>query len=681
MRVRHPLLSAALSAAVGIAAAGCGGSPPTTTPSAQPAPGDQPDVDVGERLYAPQPEVAIPAAPPGVAEPLVMPNSTVGYEERQQVGAEVDGTVDLLAVRDPEIDPNDPDCVYYWRDVEEAKRNPAHPVPKYRRLKDGQLVKAGQVIGRLDDQIVSARMEAAQKAQKAATSVQKSANRGVELTQEKLKLTQSTSKIAGSRADELQDMTTLTRFEENLANAEQSIVKAESDFKEAGVMLSKHRITSRVNGFVRSIAKRPGEPVKAGDKILEVQATDTVRIEGNLDVQYAGPIKARLDQARAAKGAREFRVTVEPARSSPPERSVSLHRQEVTGLAVTGDPARPLVVTAGADGSAQVFDVVKKAIAGNLPHPVPVRSVACSPPDAKAVLAVTGGDDGKVRVWDLSTPDKLPAEPKVLADGHAAPVGAVGFSPDGRFFATAAGRDVFVWETAEGKKLYALPADHRDAVTSLHFTPQGTLVTAGKDRTIKVWKLGANRAAVAKTIDHRAGAVDQLGVTKDGGRVVFDQDKNRLDLVGLADKRTAGQVQNSGPTAVFGTLAAFNRDDSLLVTAGGEGELKGGLQVWTVPAAGGRGTEAARLYTPGRIGVTAAAFSPSAQVPFLAVGTEKGTLHLWTPPSDAKKTYTGKVVNVDSTDPRYVTVRVEMDNRELQLLDRSVATVIINPEQ
>jgi hypothetical protein len=63
----------------------------------------------------------------------------------------------------------------------------------------------------------------------------------------------------------------------------------------------------------------------------------------------------------------------------------------------------------------------------------------------------------------------------------------------------------------------------------------------------------------------------------------------------------------------------------------------------------------------------------------MAVGTEAGTVHLWYPRADAGKAYTGKVSYVDSADPRYVTVRVELDNRELNLLDRSTATVILDP--
>jgi hypothetical protein len=240
---------------------------------------------------------------------------------------------------------------------------------------------------------------------------------------------------------------------------------------------------------------------------------------------------------------------------------------------------------------------------------------------------------------------------------------------------------VFVWDAAEGKKLYALPADHRDTITTLHFTPQCTLVTAARDRTIKVWRLGQERAAAALTIDHRSGAVDVLGISKDGGRILYDQDKTRIDLVSLAEKQTVGQIQNMGSTASFATLALFSPSDQFLVTAGGDGELKGVLQVWSAPPTGGRGSEIARLITPGRVGVTCAAFSPSPDGTFLVVGTEKGGVHLWTPPSEARAKTVGRLTNWDPTDPRYATIRVELNNEVLKLPDRSTATIIISPGQ
>src|SRR5207244_12127583 len=130
-----------------------------------------------------------------------------------------------------------------------------------------------------------------------------------------------------------------------------------------------------------------------------------------------------------------------------------------------------------------------------------------------------------------------------------------------------------------------------------------------------------------------------------------------------------GPCQNRGWTASFATLAIFNPDETFLVTAGGEGELKGGLQVWSTPPAGGRGSEVARLFTRDRIPPTCAAFAPSGtEIPFLAVGTEKGNVHLWQPPSDPTRTKSeGRVAYLDPTDPRYWTVRVELDNKLLNL--------------
>jgi WD40 repeat protein len=577
------------------------------------------------------------------------------------VAAEQDGRIELIAVRDDDLDPKSPKLVYNPRD--KAKQ------VKYRLLKEGDTVKAGQHFCFLNDELVTAKMEAAKLTREAALVVEQSAKDGVNLSKQKVDISKRGLEMKSvSFADYIQDMITLTRFEENRAQALQTIAKADADYTEARVMLRKHMLVSNVNGIIRNIAHHTGDVVKGGEKILEIQATDVIRLEGNLDVLYAAQVK------------RGMSCTVEPAIPSAPTKSYAPHRSEVTGVAVTATLGRPLVVSVAADGTARVWDMTKNLAPHSLPHPVPVRCVDCSPAGAKSVLAVTGSDDGKVRVWDLSNPDKHPTECRELGETHAAAVGAIAFSPDGRFLATAAVRDVFIWDAAEGKKLYSLPAEHRDAVTSLQFTPQGTLVTASKDRSLKVWKLGAEKAGLAKTLDHRAGVVDVLGVTSDGGRVVFDQDKGRLDLVALSDRHTIGQIQNTGTTAAFSTLAVFNSDDTLLLTAGGEGELKGGLQVWTVPAAG-RGSEVARLFTPGRVAVTAAAFGPSKDNPFLVVGTEKGTVHLWRAPTEAaRKPFPGVVVNVDSPDPRYVTVRVEMDNRELNLLDRSTATIIINPD-
>ena len=61
---------------------------------------------------------------------------------------------------------------------------------------------------------------------------------------------------------------------------------------------------SPLNGRVVKVLKSPLEFAKAGDPVLEIQATDRVRVEGKLDIQYDGLVK------------RGMRVVVEPNRPS-----------------------------------------------------------------------------------------------------------------------------------------------------------------------------------------------------------------------------------------------------------------------------------------------------------------------------------------------------------------------------
>jgi WD40 repeat protein len=710
------LVPAALAAAL----VGCGRpvAPPNPPQSKAPdasgppdraARADDPSADVGNPLFPPGAAAKAPPPGPGGAEPIVIPGCSVQYEDRQVISAEVDGTVDLIATpfrlrrgpdgkpdgsgvfehrlpngtvvtHDPKtFDPKkaDPNLEFIERERQAFLGNPEKWVP-YWRVREGDTVARGQILCLLDDALITGKMEAAAEQRRLGEEGYGYAKQGVQFTQDKLKLFEK-NPGAFSKSEELNDRSTLARFQENMTQNAQSLAKAEADLKEAKVMLSRHRIASRVDGVVRSVAKRPGEFVRGGEKVFEVQSTEKVRLEGNLDIQYYGLVK------------RGMAVTIEPAVPSAPVRSHTEHRAEVAGVAVTGDPARPLVVSAGLDGSALVWEpnladpAGRAAAARPLPHPAPVRCVACTPPGAKTVLVVTGADDGRVRVWDLGDPAKVPTAPaRDPADFHLSAVAAAAVSPDGKYAATAAGREVFVWDLAAGRKLYALPPEHRDGVTSLAFTPQCELVTGSKDRTLKKWRLGADKAACAKTLDHRAGAVDALGVSPDGGRVLFDQDKARVDLVDLGTGQTTGQLANSGPGLAFATVAAFAPDAAAdaphhtVVTAGGEGDLKGGVQVWHAPRAGGRGSEVARFFTPNKqAGVTCAAFGPHPGAPFLAVGTDKGTVHVWVLPAGPARRLEGRVTNLDSTDPRYVTVRVEMDNKDAKLLDRSAAAVII----
>lgn len=680
--------------------AGCGTTEsPLTIPTRQedPSTATSTDVSIGAPLYEGQPPPQFPPLRIG-PEPIIIPNCFVQYEDRQQVSAEVDGRIELLAAPLTRR----PDGRYEWPqpDGPAILYDPEHPHPNivfhprdpqrqypYWRLQEGDFVRAGQTVCLLDDQLIQTRREAAEKNRLAALEVRQQAQKGAEFAQRKIDLYKDNPDVI-PQSTVLDDRIMLSRFLENLAQVNQQIVKAEQELKEADLLIQKHRVTATVSGIIRNIARWPGEYVRAGEKILEIQSTEKVRLEGQLDVQYAARLR------------RHMTVRVEPTVPTAPLMTLSAHRQPVAGVAVSGHTDRPLVVSVGLDGTAVVWDpnlsqvAERSSLGWNLPHPVPVRSVACTPPGAPRQLVVTGAEDGRLRIWDIHDPEQLPTQAKVEAEpAHPTGIGFVAISPDGRYAASAAGREVWIWTLPSGEKLYALPPEHRDTVTSLAFHPQGQLVSVSRDRTLKVWKLGRQGAALIRTFEHRAGLLDLLGLTPDGARVLFDHDKSRLDLLQLESGQTVGQVINFSPNLGFATLALFQPQTLTaelapeqwppytLATVGGEGDLKGTVQLWHLPRRGGRAAEIARLIPPGRVTITAAAFSPPTALPFFVLGTDKGTVHLWTLPQAPPHQQQGRIVTIDAADPRFVTVRVEMDNRSLRLLDKSTATVIVPPPE
>jgi hypothetical protein len=110
-------------------------------------------------------------------------------------------------------------------------------------------------------------------------------------------------------------------------------------------------------------------------------------------------------------------------------------------------------------------------------------------PDGRT-LASTGGGDGKVRLWDVST-----GEAKDVLSGHAGPVSGLAFHPEGRVLASGGGpymkpfekpkdQEIRLWDVATGQDagIIPVPAERHSA---LRFSPDGaTLFANGKGGTI-----------------------------------------------------------------------------------------------------------------------------------------------------------------------------------------------------
>ena len=72
--------------------------------------------------------------------------------------------------------------------------------------------------------------------------------------------------------------------------------------------------------------------------------------------------------------------------------------------------------------------------------------------------------------------------------GHASPVSAVAFSPDGKSMASATSSGLCLWDLGSGRKIKNMSLNHSTDVHSLEFSRDGKLIAAGcADEAVRLW--------------------------------------------------------------------------------------------------------------------------------------------------------------------------------------------------
>jgi WD40 repeat protein len=223
-------------------------------------------------------------------------------------------------------------------------------------------------------------------------------------------------------------------------------------------------------------------------------------------------------------------------------------------------------VSGSEDGLVRLWDMdTRKVITKWTGHTNTVRSV-CWSRDGQRV--VSGSFDGTVREWDV---EKGETNLGPINTGHTA-VYAVVYSPDTTMIATA-GYDlptpdhdtesaIKIWDSKTGKFVATLKG-HEDWLWCLAWTPDGkTLISGSVDHSIRTWNT-SNWKQIA-VLDGHTGAVYDIAISLNGRILASASEDGTARLWNIDNNQPISSPLKHDPNRVF--VVSFSVDGKLLAT-------------------------------------------------------------------------------------------------------------------
>jgi WD40 repeat protein len=194
-----------------------------------------------------------------------------------------------------------------------------------------------------------------------------------------------------------------------------------------------------------------------------------------------------------------------------------------SAVAVGQLDGQPVAVSGGGDRTLRVWDLRTGSLVG---EPLTgsrvawINAVAVGDLDGRQVV-VSGGDDRRVWIWDLST-GSLVAEPLT---GHMHSITSVALGElDGRPVAVTGSYDetVRIWDLRTGSPVGEPLTGHGGHVTAVvmgELDSRPVVVSGGFDGTVRIWDLRAS-TTVAQPLTSLAGGISAVAVGELDGRPV-----------------------------------------------------------------------------------------------------------------------------------------------------------------
>jgi WD40 repeat protein len=239
-------------------------------------------------------------------------------------------------------------------------------------------------------------------------------------------------------------------------------------------------------------------------------------------------------------------------------------------------------------------------------HAGPIRAVAFDP---QGETLASGSDYKTVKLWDGRTGKFL----RTL-EGHEHAVCSVAFDPQGETLASGSDdKTVRLWETCGGRLLRTFRG-HLQAVKSVAFDPRGeTLVSGSADRTLRLWE--AQSGKLLRTLEGHADSVRSVAFDPTGETLASGSYDNTVKRWDARTGRLLDTLEGHGSLIMS---VAFDGQGKILASGSGDQTVK----LWE--ARNGRLLQTLEGHTEI---VNAVAFSPDGHL--LASKSNDQKIRLW----------------------------------------------------